>query len=92
MDLLNISYTEVSSVLNEGEMSFTLYVNTNMADTSIMYCYFEPCMTCCRGLVHSVPDFGTRGPGSIPGWAFITNCFFFFFFPLVMQNYFIQEL
>ena len=30
MDLLNISYTEESSVLNEGEMSFTLYVNTNM--------------------------------------------------------------
>ena len=24
MDLLNISYTEKSSVLNEGEMSFTL--------------------------------------------------------------------
>ena len=42
MDLLNISYTEESSVLNEGEMSFTLYVNTNLADTSIMYCYFEP--------------------------------------------------
>ena len=37
MDLLNISYTEESSVvLNEGEMSFTLYVNTNMANTSIM--------------------------------------------------------
>ena len=31
--------------LNEGEMSFTLYVNTNMADTSIIYCYFEPCTT-----------------------------------------------
>ena len=43
MDLLNISYTEKkSSVLNESEMSFTLYVNTNMTDTSIMYCYFEP--------------------------------------------------
>ena len=41
-DLSNISYTEESSVLNKGEMSFTLYVNTNMADTSIMYCYFEP--------------------------------------------------
>ena len=25
MDLLNISYTEESSVLTEGEMSFTLY-------------------------------------------------------------------
>ena len=45
VDLLNISYTEESSVLNKGEMSFTLYVNMNMADTSIMYCYFEPCTT-----------------------------------------------
>ena len=24
-----------------------------------------------------VSDFGTRGPGSIPGWALITNCVFF---------------
>ena len=38
MDLLNISYTE-SSVLTEGEMSFTLYENTNMANTRYMYCY-----------------------------------------------------
>ena len=45
IDLLNISYTKESSVLNEGEMSFTQYVNTNMADASIMYCYFEPRMT-----------------------------------------------
>ena len=36
MDLLNISYTEESSVLNEGEMLFTQYVNMNMADTSII--------------------------------------------------------
>ena len=43
MDLLNISYTKESSVLTEGEMSFTLYENTNMANTRIMcmYCYFE---------------------------------------------------
>ena len=43
MDLLNISYTEESSVLTEGEMSFTLYENTNMTNTRIMYmfCYFE---------------------------------------------------
>ena len=41
MDLLDISYTEESSVLTEGEMSFTLYANTNMANTPIMYCYFE---------------------------------------------------
>ena len=40
MDLLNISYTEESSVLTEGEMSFTLYENMNMANTRIMYCYF----------------------------------------------------
>ena len=31
MDLLNISYTEESSVLTKSEMSFTLYLNTNMA-------------------------------------------------------------
>ena len=41
MDLLNIYYTEESSVLTEGEMSSTLYANRNMADTHIMYCYFE---------------------------------------------------
>ena len=41
MDLLNIYYTEESSVLTEGEMSFTLYANRNMVDTQIMYCYFE---------------------------------------------------
>ena len=41
MDLLNISYTKESSVLTEGEMSFTLYENTNIANTQIMYCYFE---------------------------------------------------
>ena len=45
MDLLNISYTQESSVLTEGEMSFTLYENTNMASTRIMYCYFETHMT-----------------------------------------------
>ena len=33
MDSFNISYTEESSVLTEGEMSFTLYENTNMANT-----------------------------------------------------------
>ena len=91
INLLNISYTEVSSVLTEGEMSFTMYANTNMANTRIMYCYFEPGTTRHRGLVLSVSDFGTRGPGSISGWALITKCFlFFFFYPLVMQNYFIQ--
>ena len=36
MDLLNISYTKESSVLTEGGMSFTLYENTNMANTRIM--------------------------------------------------------
>ena len=41
MDLLNISYTEESSVLTEGEMSFTLYENTNMPNTLNMHCYFE---------------------------------------------------
>ena len=41
MDLLNRYYTEESIVLTEGEMSFTLYANRNMADTQIMFCYFE---------------------------------------------------
>ena len=45
MDLLNIYYTEESSVLTEGEMSFTLYANRNMGDNQIMYCYFEQYMT-----------------------------------------------
>ena len=40
-DLLNISYTEESSVLTEGEIPFTLYENTNMSKIQIMYCYFE---------------------------------------------------
>ena len=41
MNLLDIFQTEESSVLTVGEMSFTLYANTNMVDTQIMYCYFE---------------------------------------------------
>ena len=41
MDLLNISYTEESSVLTKGEISFTLYGNMNMSNIRIMYCYFE---------------------------------------------------
>ena len=45
MDLLNTSYTKESSVLTKGEMSFTLYENTNMANTRIMHCYFETHMT-----------------------------------------------
>ena len=44
-------------------------------------------MTLHRGRVVNVSDFGTRGPGSIPGWALIT---FLFFFQIVMQTYFIQ--
>ena len=36
MDSLNILYTEESSVLTEGEMSFTLYENMNKANTRIM--------------------------------------------------------
>ena len=38
-------------------------------------------MTGHRGLVVSVSDFGTRGPGSIAGWALITIFFFFLFSP-----------
>ena len=93
MDLLNISYTEESSVLTEGEMSFTLYENMNMANTWIKCCYFETRTTWHRGLVLSVSDFGTRGPGSIPRVDTYNNFFLFlFFFPLVMQKYFIQEI
>ena len=35
IDFLNISYTQESSVLTEGEMSFTVYENMNMANTVI---------------------------------------------------------
>ena len=45
IDLFNISYTKESSVLTEGEMSFTLYENMNMANTRIMYCYCKMRMT-----------------------------------------------
>ena len=45
VDVLNIFYTKKSSVLTEGEMSFTLYENTNMVNTRIMYCNFETHMT-----------------------------------------------
>ena len=41
MDLLNISYTKESSVLTEGEMSFTLYENTNMAKNSDYVLLFQ---------------------------------------------------
>ena len=86
MDLLNISYAKESSVLTEGEISFTLYENTYMSNIRIMYCYLETRTTRHRGLVLSVSDFGTRGPRSAPGWALITNCVFsfYFFFPLVI--------
>ena len=53
-----------------------------MANTQFMYCYFKTHMTLNRGLVLSVSGFGTRGPGSIPGWALITFFSFFSFFLL----------
>ena len=34
IDLLNISYTQESSVLTEGEMSFTVYENTEYGQYS----------------------------------------------------------
>ena len=86
MDSLNISYTEESSILTEGEMSFTLYEKTNMANTQNMYCYFETRMTRHRGLV--LWNQRTRVDSRVGTY----NIFFFFFFPLVMQNYFIQEI
>ena len=49
-----------------------------MADTvQYVLCFFQAAhdlTTWPSGL-----DFGTRGPGSIPGWALITNCFSFLF-------------
>ena len=41
MDLLDLSLTDESSVLTKGEMSFTLYANTNKADARIIYCYLH---------------------------------------------------
>ena len=99
MDLFNISLHGRIFCFDRGwggggDISFTSYENTNMANTRIMPCYFETRMTRRRGLVLCVSDFGTRGPGSISGGrALMTNCFFFFFiFPLVVQNYFIQVI
>ena len=40
---------------------------------SNMYYYLE----LLSGLVVSMSDSGTRGPGSIPGWALIVHCFLF---------------
>ena len=56
-----------------------------------MYVYFEQCTTWHRGLVASVLDFGTRGPGSFPA-GHLLQIVFFFFFNLVMQNHFIQVI
>ena len=87
MDLLKISINEESSVLTEGDMSFTLYMY--IADTRIMYCYFEPRTTRHHALVVSVSDF--QGP--FPGGRLLQIVFFFFhFFRLVKENYFIQEI
>ena len=49
---------------------------------SVQYnCYLKPHRTWHRDLVVSVSDFGTRGPGLIPGWAIITFFFLFLFSP-----------
>ena len=45
-----------------------------------MNSYFEPRTTSYRSLMVSLLAFGTRGPGSIPGRAPITPCYFFFYF------------
>ena len=37
-------------------------------------------------------DYGTRGTGSIPGWAPIIHGVFFFLFSVIMLNYFMQVL
>ena len=41
-------------------------------------------MTSPRSLVVGVSDFGTRGPGSIPGWAPITHCLRCLLFSVIM--------
>ena len=46
MDLLNIYYTEESSVLTEGEMSFTLYANSYKTDTQRRH--ISELIQCCR--------------------------------------------
>ena len=65
---------------------FPLYANTNNADTPIvlsnMCGYFEPSKVRHRGLVVSMSDFGTKGQGSIPGWALIASFFSSSFLPL----------
>ena len=61
-----------------------------MAD---MYGYFEPHTTWPRCLVVDVLDFGTRGPGSIHGWATIIHCFLFLlYFSVIMLKYSIQVI
>ena len=59
---------------------------------SNMYGYFEPRTTRHPGLVVSVSDFGTRGPGLIARWALITNRFSPSCFSLVLNHYFTQVI
>ena len=63
---------EITSSVNNFPF-YSLFANTNMADCRIilsnMYGYFEPRTTRPGSLVVSLSDFGTRGPGSTPGWA-----------------------
>ena len=44
---------------------------------SNMYGYFDVPTTWPGSLMVSVSDYGKRGPGSIPGWAHIIQCFLF---------------
>ena len=64
---------------------FSLYANTNMADTWIVCPIYTGTSSRAQldGLVVSVSDFGARGTNY--------NFFFFFLFSLVMQNYFIHK-
>ena len=57
---------------------------------SNIYGYFDPLRTRHRGLIVSVSNFGTRGPGSIRGGHLLQIVFLLF--RLVMQNYFIQVI
>ena len=65
---------------------YPVYANKSIAVTGIVC----PIYTVNLGGLAS--DFGTSGPGSIPGWAPIIHYFFFFFFSFIMLNYFLQVI
>ena len=90
--LFNISYTKESSVLTKGEMSFTLYVNRNMANTGLFTVISSRARLYILALCLACQTFEPEDQGRFQGGHLKQNVFFFFFFyPLVMQNYLVQE-